>query len=278
MFPLISTVAQASGVILDKIILTKRRVAFHVFVPLLFLFIFLVTAAFYPFLGIISPDFFELKNIALFMIMIIVAIIWNYFYYKGIESEKIQQFELILMFQPLLTIFLASVFLRGENNIHVEIAAFLAAIFLIFAQTKKHHLNLADGAVLMIFAVVFMSIELILIDLVLNFCSPIALYAIRTGIIFLVFYFIYRPKIFQVAKTNHLLILANAILGATQMVAKFYGFETYGVVYTSLILILAPLLIYLSSVYFFHEKLHLRTAICALAIFACIVYATVMGK
>lgn len=277
MFPFISVVTQAGGVILDKIILTRRQVALHIHIPILFLFLFLVTAIFYPFLGKISPEIFELKNLALFLGMIIFAIIWNYYYYKGIQEEKVQKFELILMFQPLLTIVLASVLLKGESNIRIDIAAIIAAIALIISQIKKHHFEISTGAIDMILAVVFMSLELIIIRLVLNFLSPVSLYAIRTGIMFLFFYVIYRPKIFQVSHINILLIFSNAILGAVQMVTKFYGFEVYGVVYTSLILILSPLIIYLASIYFFHEKLKIRTVISALVILGCIVYATVFN-
>lgn len=278
MFPFIATITQAGGIILDKIILTRRRIAFHVYVPLTFLFLFLVTAICYPFLGTISPEFFELKNLILFLIMLIAAIIWNIFFYKGIESEKVQEFELILMFQPLLTIFLASIFLKGENSIHTEIAAFIASIALIISQIKKHHLELSRGASNMIIAVIFMSIELIVIRLLLDVMSPVALYAIRTGIIAILFFLYYKPRIFQVAKMNHLLIFINAIIASIQMITKFYGFETLGVVYTSMILIMAPLLIYLGSIYFLHEKLKLRTVISAIVILGCIVYATVLGK
>lgn len=278
MLPLISSICQASLVIIDKLILTRRRVAFHVFVPLLFLFLFLLTIIAYPFVGDISPAFFESKNLLIFILMIATALIWNYFYYHGIEMEKIQKFELILMFQPLLTIFLATIFLRGESNIHIIIAAFLASIALIFAQGQKHHFNLKDGAMVTFMAVIFMSIELILIDIVLKFMSPVALYAVRTGVVFLVFFLYYRPKTSQIAPLNYLFILINAILGATQMITKFYGFQEFGVVYTSLILILAPVLVYLGSIYFLHEKLKFRTFVSVLVILACIIYATIYGK
>ncbi len=278
MFAFIATLTQAGGVVLDKIILTRRQVALHVFTPILFLFLFLLTAVFYPFLGKINSEFFETKNLALFLGLILTALIWNVFYYKAIQSEKVQESELVLMFQPLLTILLASIFLKDESNLRVEVAAFIAAIALICSQIKRHHFNISFGAYDMILAVVFMSAELILIRLALNFLSPVALYALRTGILFLFFYVYYQPKIFRVSKINILLIVTNAILATTQMITKFYGFETLGVVYTSLILILAPLLVYLASIFYFHEKFHLRTAISIVVIFLCIVYATVLGK
>lgn len=278
MFPLISALSQSAGVILDKIILTRRRVEHHVYVPILFLFLFVITACVYPFLGKISPEFFTTHNLIYFALLIIVALIWNYFYYRAIGEEKVQQFELILLFQPLLTILLATIIFKSERNLHIEIAAIIAAIALIVAHAKKDHFVPSRGSIDTIMAVVFMSIELIIIEILLTTITPVALYAIRTGVIAIAFYFLYRPRISQVAIKNFGLIFLTSILGAGQMITKFYGFEKYGVIYTSLILIIAPLLIYICSVIVLHEKLKLRTAISALVILLCIIYATVIGK
>lgn len=278
MFAFIATLGQVGGVLIDKIILTRRQVALHVFVPVLFLFLFVLTIVLFPFLGRISPEITSPDYLVIFGLMILTAIIWNVFYYRGVQSEKVHEFELIVMFQPLLTIILAVIFLSERNNIHLIIASVVAALALIAAHIKKSHVEFTDGARNLILATVFMSIELILIKILLNVMSPVALYGIRTGILFIFFYFYYRPDLFRVGNTTTGLILLSSFLGVVQMITKFYGFEIYGVIYTSLILILAPLLIYISSAIFLHEKLKTRTIISGLVILGCIVYATVLGK
>lgn len=278
MFPIISALASVGGVLIDKITLTRRQVSLRVFVPVLFLFLFFFTVLLFPFLGKISPSIFSLYYLVIFIFMITTAIIWNVYYYRGVQMEKVHEFELIVMFQPLLTIILATIFLKGEQNIPVVIASIIAALALIFSHLNKTHLEFSTGAKSLILATIFMSIELILIKIMLNVLSPVALYAIRTGILFVFFYFCYRPDVFKVCNTNAALILASALLGSLQMVAKFYGFEKFGVVYTSLILILAPLMVYILSTIFLHEKLKTRTVISAVVILGCIVYATVLGK
>lgn len=278
MFPIIAALSQSAGVILDKIILTRRRVGINVYVPLLFIFLFLTTVILVPFLGKVSVEIWQIKNLMLFGAMILIALVWNFYYYRAIHEEKVQQFELILLFQPLLTILLASLFLKNERNISLEIAAIVAAVALIISQIKKHHFALTQGSIDMIICVIFMSVELIIIEFLLPVINPVALYAIRTAIITIVFYFYWRPKLGQVSGQNAGLIFITAILGSAQMISKFYGFQDYGVIYTSLILILAPLLIYIGSVAILHEKLRAQTAIAALVILGCIVYATVLGK
>lgn len=278
MFPFISALSQAGGIIVDKIILTRRQVSLHIFVPILFLFLFLLTALSYPFLGKISADFFQPYYLLLFLAMIVVAIIWNVYYYRGVQAEKIHEFELIMMFQPILTILLATIFLRGERNLSLEIASIIAALALIAARLNKNHLEFSSSSLGLILAVVLMSVELIIIKLLLNVLSPVALYSLRTGIIFIFFLFYYRPHLGKVADHNFGLIFATSFLGTAQMVTKFYGFQEFGVIYTSLILIISPVLVYIVSTIFLHERLKMRTIISALVILGCIVYATLIGK
>lgn len=278
MFPLIAAFAQVGGIIVDKIVLTRRQVSLHVFVPILFFFLFLLTAICYPFLGQVSADFFQIRYLLLFLAMIVVAIIWNIFYYRGVQAEKIHEFELIVMFQPLLTILLATVFLKGERNIFLEMAAIVAAIALVIARLNKNHLEFSSSSLGLVLAVILMSVELIIIDFLLKVLSPVALYCLRTGIIFLFFLFYYHPSFRKVADHNFGLIFATSFLGVVQMVTKFYGFEQFGVVYTSLILILSPVLVYIISTIFLHEHLKWRTVVCGIVIFACIIYATLVGR
>lgn len=278
MFLLISAFAQVGGVLLDKIVLTRRQVSQHVFVPAVFLLLFVLTLILFPFLGKVSPLIFTPYYLVIFALMILSAIVWNFFYYRGVQAEKVHEFELILMFQPLLTIVLAALFLKGEQNVHTMVAAIVAALALVAAHLNENHLQFSTGAKCLICATVFMSVELILIKILLNVLSPVALYTIRTAIIFVFFYLYYKPDLFKMSNTNTALILFSAFFGVSQMVTKFYGFEKYGVVYTSLILILSPLLVYIISTIFLHERLKLRTIISAVVILLCIVYATVLGK
>jgi len=278
LFALLAALTQAGGILVDKIILTRRRVEIHVFTPILFLLLFLLTSLLFPFLGTVSSELFKPYYLIIFISMLVLAVIWNFFYYRGVQSEKIHEFELILMAQPLITILLATIFLKGERNIHIIIAALIAAVALIIAHIRKTHLELSKASIGLIVAVLFMSIELILIKILLNVLSPVALYSIRTGIVFIFFFFYFRPKIFQASNVNVLLILLTSFLGVIQMVSKFYGFEEFGVIYTSLILIISPLLVYIISTLFLHEHLKPRTIISALVILGCIVYATLLGR
>jgi len=277
-FAFVAAISQAAGIIVDKVILTRRRVETHVFIPILFLFLAFLTAILIPFLGYVSSDFFRAKYILCFLAMLVTAIIWNFFYYRGAQKEKVQEFELIIMFQPLMTILLAAIFIEKDVNIHLFIASILASIVLILAHLKKMHFELSEYSWGLVIASFFISVEIIFQKILLEVFSPASLYFWRTTIIFLFFYFYYRPHIKQISNTNLWLIMLTSALGVAQMVTKFYGFDQFGVIYTSLVLIISPILVYILSTVLLHERLRARMIVSFLVILGCIVYASVLGK
>lgn len=277
MFPFVSAITQAGGIILDKVILTRQRVEVRVFIPVLFIFLFLMSALMLPWLGWVEWQLFAPKYIGLFAAMIGLAVFWNIFYYRGAQAEKVHEFELIIMGQPLVTILLAGALFVGERNWYVLIAAIVAACALIFSKFTREHLTFSKEMWGLVWAVLLMSVELIVIKLLLVILSPVALYAFRTGFLALFFYFFFKPHLKVVSKTHYALVATSAALGTIQMITKFYGFETIGIVYTSLILILAPVLVYIASAILLHERIKARTIISAIVILGSIIFATVMG-
>lgn len=277
MFPFVSALTQAGGIILDKIILTRQRVEIRVFVPILFIFLFILSAILMPFLGWVHWELFTLKNIGLFIAMIGLAFFWNILYYRGAQAEKVHEFELIIMAQPLVTVLLAGALFVDERNWYVLIAAIIAACALFFAKFTREHISFSKEMWGLVWAVLLMSVELILIKLLLHILSPTALYAARTGLLAIAFYLYYRPHLKAVSRVHYAFIATSAALGTIQMITKFYGFETLGVVYTSLIIAIAPVLVYIASSMLLHERIKLRTIISGLVILGCIIFATIMS-
>lgn len=278
MFPFVAALTQEGGIIIDKITLTRERMETRVFIPITFIILFILAALFSPWLGWITPELFTLKYQILFWLMIVVAIVWNIFYYKGAQAEKVHDFELIIMAQPLFTILLASIFLQNEQNWLVVLAAIVAAVTLILSRIQKEHVAMTPALWGLVVVVVLMSVELIITDYLLKVFSPVALYSIRCGFIALFFFVFYRPHFRLVSLHHYGLISMSAALGVAQMVTKFYGFEKFGVIYTSLVLMLSPVIVYIISSIYLHEKVKVRQIISGLIILTCIAFATIAGK
>lgn len=272
---IISTITQAFGVTLDKVVLSYRKIPVKSFIPIVFFFLCLFTVpAFFLKGGIDWQMLLTLKYIVFFLVSIIIAITWNVFYYHGIRSEKVQEFELILMLNPLIVILLATFFFPAERNWQIVIAGFIASLALIFAHFRREHLVFSPAALGLIACVILMSIETIMHRVLLNFISPAALYFSRTLLLLIFFSILYRPKVFGLNKISIGLIALNGLLGATQFVARFYGYRDAGVIITTLILTSAPILVYLAAYFYFKEQIKKRMIFAGLIILACIIWAT----
>lgn len=272
---IIASLGYAGGVIADKLILSKYQVPVKRFIPLLFVWLAVITAVFVPLWG--SIDFNELiaaKYLMLFLGMILIAAVWNIFYYRGIQREEVHEFELIMMLSPLITIIFAEIFLPSERSLPVFAAGVVGSAALIATRFRRHHLKISKTTWQTILAMILMSLESIFVKNLLVVISPVALYFIRTSIIAIIFLIIYRPKMFQISKGAYALTIISAIFGVTQMVLKFYGFASLGVVETTMILVLGPFLVYFFSTYYFKEKLFKRDVFAAAVVVGCILYVT----
>lgn len=271
---LIATITQALGVTLDKAVLSYRKVPTKDFIPIVFFFLCLFTLPLLFIVGGLNWHYFwNIKYIFLYLLMVMVAIIWNVLYYQGVRSEKVQEFELILMLNPLLVILLAAFFFPVERNPQIFVAALIASLALIFAHLKKEHLVFSREAVGLIFCVILMSVETIIHRYLLNIFSPAALYFSRTLILLIFFATYCRPNFLSINRVSLGLIALNGFLGMIQFVARFYGYRDAGVIITTLILTIAPILIYLIAYLYFKEKVQKRMIIAGAVIIVCIIWA-----
>jgi len=272
---IIASIGYAGGIIADKLILSKYKVPVMRFIPLLFVWLAIITAVFLPKYGGFEINLIsDYRYILLFLLMIVLALAWNIFFYKGIQKEEIHEFELIMLLSPLVTVLLAEIFLPAERNLSTFIAAIIASGALILTRFHHHHVKVGKVAWLTILAMILMSFESIVIKHLLDVFSPVTLYFIRTSVLAFAFIILYKPKLMVMKKEAYALTIISAIFGVMQMVLKFYGFRELGVIETTLILVLGPFLVYFFSASFFKEKLYKRDIFAALVVVACVLYVT----
>ncbi|MEK7548590.1 MAG: DMT family transporter [Patescibacteria group bacterium] len=275
--PLISALASAGGLLVDKIILSREQLALKVFLPLLFVALFLITLVLAPFFGAVDYDIARLpNNLFLLLLMVVIAIAWNIFFYQSIQKEKVHQHELIMMTQPLVTVMLAAVFFPEELNWLVFALALVASVALIIAKTERAHLKIDRAAYNLFLAVILISVESVIIRELLYTYSPVALYAVRTGFIALFFWAYYHPKWRRVSTVHYRLVALSALIGVVQMVSRFYAFQEIGIIYTVLVTVMAPVIIFLASWEILHERIRPRVVAGSLVILVCVAWATII--
>lgn len=275
---LLSSLTNAVCVITDKVILTRERVSLKVFLPSVFLLLFCLNLVLVPFFGRIDWQIAMLPNtMFLLFLMVVIAMAWNVLIAENLQKEKLHQHELIMMLAPFITIVLGATFFPEDFDRRVFILGLIASLALIWAKSTKEHFFTKGSSYNALLGVILMSTESVIIrDLLYSF-TPVALYGIRTLFIGLFFFLYYRPQTNRVSSKHWLMIGFSALMGLILMLSRFYAFSEVGIVYTTLITILAPVIVFFASWEILHERIRPRMIIASLIILACVTWATVLA-
>ena len=126
---LISAVASAFGLVVDKVGLSRRHIPLGIYVPVLFVLLFAFTVILLPFGGYVNWDVVFYPNILFYvLLMVVIAIAWNVLFYQSIQKDSVHEHELIVMTAPLLTILLAAMFFPEDFDLRVFILALVASV------------------------------------------------------------------------------------------------------------------------------------------------------
>ncbi len=271
----LASIGYAGGVVVDKVVLSRYRLPVKRFVPLLFIWLAIITVFLLPAFGHIDWPLLESgKYIALFVLMIVVAITWNTFYYRGIQDGEVHELEFIMMMTPLVTIILSEIFLPSERNLSIFVAGIIASLALIASRFRHNHLQISKNTGIIVLAMVLSSAESIIIKLLLDTMSPASLYFARTAVMAIIFLIMWRPKLLAMPAKCFAYTIISAAFGVLQMVLKFYGFAKLGVAETTLFLVLGPFLVYFFSAFYFRENIKKRDIIATIIVVGAIIYVS----
>ena len=268
----------AGGTILEKVILRKRKIDIKLYQVLSFLTIVLIMLPFIYFFWRMDAAALELKNIIIVGLVVILSLLANIFTFYSIKWEKITNIEPAKMMEPLFVIVLAlifSLFTEGmyAQNSKVIVPALLAACALIFSHLRKHHLNFNKYFVTAIFGSLFFAMELILSRLVLDLYSPLTFYFIRCLSIAILSLIIFHPRLNRLDKKVRWEIFAAGAIWVVYRMIIYYGYVNLGVIFTTLMIMVGPVFIYLFAWKFLKEKLDWRNIVAAAVIIGSVLYA-----
>jgi len=276
--PILGALALAAGTILEKTVLRKKHISTKLYQTAVFLAIVLAMIPFIYFFWKMDSQALELKNILIFVVVIVSSIIANLFVFYSLKWEKITNIEPARILEPLFVILLAILFsfFVGElydKNLKVIIPAFIAAFALIISHVKKDHLSFNKYFIAAILGSFFFALELVVSRLILDFYSPITFYFLRCSTIFLLSLIMFRPKFKLLDKKSIWIILITGAIWAVYRIVIYWGYLNLGVIFTTLIIMLGPVFIYILAWKFLKEKLNWKNLLTSIVILACVLYA-----
>lgn len=276
--PIFGAIALATGTILEKIVLRKRKINIKLYQTAVFLAIVLVMLPFIYFFWKLDPAALELKNIIIFLIVILFSIIANILIFYSLKWENVSNLEPARVLEPLFVIFLAIIFSffvsdLYDRNLNIIIPALVAAAALIFSHVKRYHLTFNKYFIAAVLGSLFFAIELVVSMLILDFYSPISFYFVRSSTILLLSFLLFRPKFKKLDGKSKWIILVTGAIWVAYRVILYYGYLNIGVIFTTLMIMLGPIFIYIFAKIFLKEKLEWRNVVAGIVIAASVIYA-----
>lgn len=277
--PIIGSVALGTGTILERLILKNKKIGIKLYQVASFLAIILALIPLLFFFWKIDSGAFALKNILIFAGVIICSIFANLLIFYSEKWEKITNLEPARILEPLfvilLTLGLGFFILNWDNeNPKVIIPALIASIALIFPHIKKHHFQFNKYFIAAIFGSFFFALELVLSSLILEFYSAVTFYFLRCLFVFAISFAIFRPKFNPLNKKTSLIILLTGAIWVVYRIVVYFGYLNYGIIFTTLMIMLGPIVIYILANRFLKEKLNWKNIVSSIIIIACVLYAT----
>ncbi len=276
--PIIGAFLEATGMIIEKNVLRSRKLTYKNYTVFVFLGIVLITLPFLYWIWRIDAAFWNIYNVFLFSIVIITALVANLLTFYSLKRENIGEFEPLWLMQPLFTIVLAIMIYPSERNWVVVFLALVASVSLVLMHVKKSHLEFDRYLVAGVLASFFFAVELVASKDILPYFSSFTFYFVRCFFIFAFAFIMYRPSF---RPLNNKMGRNIVVIGITWILYRailYAGYESLGIVYTTILFILSPVLMLFFAAIFLKERLTRRQIITNCIIIACVALTVVAQK
>jgi len=281
--PIIGAVFEATSAIIHKKVLRKHNMDYKNFTVYAFLAIILVMLPFIFFIWEIEKEAFKPINLTIFFAVVIIAIFANLFTFYALKREDITELEPIRLMHPLFVILITLVFsffiplYEAERNYSILALALVASIALVLPHFKKNHFNFNKYLISGTIGSFLFALEMVLTRAVLEYYSVLTYYFLRCLFIFIIAAIVLHPKITSIQNKTKFMIFLIGILAVIYRFTVYYGYLTLGIVFTTIIFLLAPVLIYIFAAIFLKEKLRWKNIVSAAIIITCVAAAIFIG-
>jgi drug/metabolite transporter (DMT)-like permease len=278
--PVLGAAALASGTIFQKLILKRKKISIQLYQILEFFAIVLAMLPLIYFFWRVDPQAYQIRNLFIFSLVIIFSIAANLFTYYSMKWEKVSNIEPAKILEPIFVIILAIFFsylIDGnlfDRKLSVIIPALIAGFALVFSHIERNHLKFNKYFVAAILGSFFFALELVISRLILEYYSPITFYFLRSITILGISIVAFQPKNVNIDLKLKLQIMITGILWIAYRVIVYYGYVNLGVIFTTLIVMLGPVFIYIFAYIFLKEKIKKKNLIAAIIIVISVLYAT----
>lgn len=265
LFPLIAALFQATSMTLDKVILSFKEMNFKLYTGVSFPLVALFTGImFILFRPTITLALFTPSIILLLVILIGITIINNLLFYQALQHDLLVELKLLDLMRNIPILVISALLFIDERNPILILAALMSFIVVIWSHWENHQFAIrAQTLLFALWSLTLASFGPSLLKVLLQTLDPITIELIKNiGVALILTPLFYRElsKSFPSGHALGLLLVTN-LLTSIAWVALSFGYQQLGVIYTTLIFSLQPLLIYVASALLLKERISRKKVI-----------------
>ena len=255
---LLSALLQASSSIIDKVILSMRRVTFQMYAGASFPLIFLITLIVF---FIFRPPF-PLETLFGSGGVLVLAIVGltignNLFFYRALQTDTLSEMQALDLLRAIPLILFASFFFPDERNWYIMSLALVSAFAVLWSHWEHHHFKIAKNSLpFLIWSLTIAPLMAPFSKILLFSWHPISLQLVRTGLTGLILWPIFAKETRSVSSKTFLLLVSANLLSTLAFILIYFSYHYLGIIYTTLLFLLHPLLVYAGAFVFLKEKFH----------------------
>ena len=276
---LIAAMANSVELLLERYILDKKQVSWKKNLNIGFITISLFMLIGSPFFFKYNPLYLSKTNIIYLAVVIFLSVVCNSLLFFGLKHTKVNEAEPLILTSWIFTIISAAIIYPDERNTIGIALAIIASGSVLLSHLKKHHLQLDRYAFCILLSAFLISIHDLFAKKLLTVYDPYSFYFIRCVLCSVIFLFMYRIFVREksrISKATLMLILFANVAVIARYVFMYWSYKINGLVYTSLLMCLAPVIILVGSFVFLKEEIKPKNIAASVIIVACVVISIVL--
>ncbi len=275
LIPFLGALLGSGAIIVDKILLGGKGITYKNYSIISFLAALFVAGIAFIFVGkpIVSELFYGYAGFLL--IFTTIAILTsNLLYFHALKHDLLTEMETVGLLSYIPVIATSYIFYTDERSLPVLISAIIASLAVIWSHWKKGHPFVRKRTYpYLLWLLIIAPIEAIAFKEIFLMWDPISLQFVREIIIVPILGYMYADTLRRVPVRSFFAIFFTGAVLTLSSILFFVSYSKLGIIRTTLIFNLQPLLAYIGALLFLKEKFNRKKFIAFLIVLISIVVA-----
>lgn len=277
--PVIGALLSAGASVADKILLGGKGITYKNYSTISFLAaLFVAGLAFIIVRPPLTAELFQSYPGFLLIFTTATILASNLLYYHALKHDFLTEMEVVNLLAYVPIILFSFALFADERNLSVLFAALVASAAVIWSHWDKGHALVRKGTKPYLWWILTIGpLEAAAFKEIFTAWDPIALQFFRELIIVPILGFAYAETLRRVSPRSFITIFFTGGIFTLGSILFFISYERLGIIHTTLIFTIQPLLIYIGALLLLKEPFHRKKFIAFLIVLASIAAAQVIG-